>query len=213
MKSLKITKSFNHDVINNTPYTKHNVGDFTSSDYMQRLEEIIVSAQDYDSFYDIFDNLKEQNLGNYVNATTFKLNDVYIYLGFNKDADYYKNLFTRLNDAQVSLAPKFIKTIESEGGFSATFTQIEDTSNDSLKDFYKLYKCISQQDKQNAYSDIQKLLKLGLMNNKILTRNAFEITPNTHRIVISDWDSVMHVSSNEDKLKFLNIARETLFRE
>ena len=122
-------------------------------------------------------------------------------------------MFAKLNKEQISLAPKFVKAIKSDSGFSATFTQIRDTNNENLKDYQIYYDLASQKNKEIAYIDIQKLLKLGLFNNKIATRNAFELTPISNNIVITDWSSVSQVSSQDDKLKLLDMTRKILFRE
>ena len=175
-------------------------------------EKLISEAKDYDSFYDIFDNLEKQQVGKFVEATIFKIKDMYIYLEFDKDADYYKNLFTKLNDANISLAPQYLKSINSKSGFSATITKIAGTDTENLRNFYKSYDTLTKQNKESAYTDIQKLLKLGLMNNKVLSRNAFEVTANG-RIVIPNWDGVAHISTNQDKMNVLNVARETLFQK
>ena len=212
MRFPKITKIFNNEVMKKNVQNSHDSINAKNTDYIPKLEELIESAQDYDSFYDIFENLEKQKIGTFVNSTIFKLNDIFIYLGFEKDANYYKDLFTKLSSSQLSLSPKFLKSVNSESGLSATFTQIPGTYNSELKDFYKFYDSLSLHNKEKAYSDIQQLLKMDLINNKILTRNAFAINPKTNDIVIYDWDSMSHISSQEDKLKFLNIARETLFR-
>ena len=213
MKFPKINKIMNTKIQNKNNQVVQNVEQATGLNHIPKIEELVLSAHDYNSFFDVFENLEKQEIGSFVNPTVFKLNDIYVYLGFDRDADYYKNLFTELNNAQVSLAPKFIKSVTSDAGFSATFTQIGDTYSENLKDFNKFYNSVSKEEKENAYANIQKLLKLGIINNKILARNAFEVTPNTHKIVVSDWDSVSHVSNKDDKLQFLNVARETIFRK
>ena len=177
------------------------------------MEELITSAPDYSSFYKVFNDLVEKDLGKFINPKLFKTDDIFVYIGLKNDANYYKNLFKQLNDAQISFVPKYIGSAKSDSGFSASFAQIADTENADLKDFNKFYNCLSQGEKQNAYAGVQKLLKLGLMNSKIVTREAFAITPNENKIVVPDWEAVFFAATPECKADYLKIARETLFRQ
>lgn len=212
MEFPKITNSDMHNETSNKNMTENpNKLNTTTLALMTKLEDDISSAEDYASFYNAFDTLVQQENGYFVNPTTFKINDVYAYLGFKDDANYYKELLTKLNKAKISIAPRFLKSTTSKSGSSVTFVQIPETSNRELQDYRKLYKDVPIQNKKQAYLDVQKLLKLGIINNKILTRNAFEVVPIENKIVISDWGAVSSVSSNVDKANILNIARETLF--
>ncbi len=212
MEFPKITNSDMHNETSNKNMTENpNKLSTTTSALMTKLEDDISSAEDYAGFYNAFDKLVQEENGYFVNPTTFKINDVYAYLGFKDDANYYKELLTKLNKAKISIAPRFLKSITSKSGSSVTFVQIPGTSNGELQDYRKLYENVPIQNKKQAYLDVQKLLKLGIINNKILTRNAFEVVPIENKIVISDWGAVSSVSSNVDKANILNIARETLF--
>ena len=212
MEFPKITNSDMHNETSNKNMTENpNKLSTTTSALMTKLEDDISSAEDYAGFYNAFDKLVQEENGYFVNPTTFKINDVYAYLGFKDDANYYKELLTKLNKAKISIAPRFLKSITSKSGSSVTFVQIPGTSNGELQDYRKLYENVPIQNKKQAYLDVQKLLKLGIINNKILTRNAFEVVPIENKIVISDWGAVSSVSSNVDKANILNIARESLF--
>ena len=192
---------------------EQNTGNSEDLNHIKKYENLIKGANDYDSFYRVFNDLSEQKIGSFVNDTTYKINDIYIFLGLKNDADYYKELLTKLNNEKISFAPKYISSVKSKSGFSATFTQIKGTDNANLKDFNKVYSCVPIQKKEKAYNDIKKLLKMGIMNNRIILHNAFEVIPNSYDIVISDWDSVFYIPSKNDALEYLNIARETLFRK
>ncbi|MBS4760859.1 MAG: hypothetical protein KHX03_09205 [Clostridium sp.] len=157
--------------------------------------ENIKNADSYQKYWDIIDSeLAKNPKFEKLDDETFKKGEYYIKTSTNFDSEYDKTILNALKEKGISIAPEFIETASSKEGFSLTVLKIKGTKSGDLIDYTKAQHLLSDKEKQEVYTQLQKLTKLGIVNVDILEGNSLKITPDKpHRVISESWRNLCPV--------------------
>lgn len=188
-------------------------------DIAQLLNNVKNSGS-YQEYWDFIDKHIANNPDfEKIDDETFKKGEYYIKTSTNFDSDYDKTILNALKDKGISIAPEFIDTASSKEGFSLNVLKIKGTKSGDLIDYTKGQHLLSDKEKQEVYTQLQKLTKLGIVNVDILEGNSLKITPdNPHRVIAENWRNLCPVeeyttdSPQKPRLIILEKIHSKLFK-
>ena len=170
------------------------------------------AAKDYKDEELIMKSALKANKIKQISSLVYQSDD-YFYadlLQFNSKVQAHN--LKKLTEAQIGIAPKFIDYIE-KGSYGMLVTQIKD-----LKEQHKLmplsegYSLLSDEEKHSAYKDVQKLLKMGIINQEMLRGDrAFYVNSANNKIIVPSWEQIRPIDNGEAE-SILSTIHSTLFR-
>ncbi|MBQ9245087.1 hypothetical protein IJ182_02335 [bacterium] len=185
--------------------------DDTMQNEIQSLIQCTKDARDYEEASKILKNASIDEKINQVDPITYKSGDYVISEVLKKYADNYTGVLQKLTEKGISIAPKFVDSVD-KGNFTILFTEIPGMNGQELVPYYQGEKMLAPEAKQDAYKDVQRLLKVGIVNNKMLrSTSSWFVTPESKKIIIPDWSS-LSIVGDEERAPILNKFHNMLFK-
>ena len=96
---------------------------------------------------------------------------------------------------------------------SILVTKISGTNGKDLIPLHQGYNLLDDEAKKSAYADVQKLIKMGVVNQDMLKGDScWYITPDSKQLVIPDWHHLRPIDADEGK-DILNSVHAVLFKK
>ncbi len=133
------------------------------------------------------------------NGVLFKHGEYIIQNMFKDFGNLYEYNLKKVNNLGLDIAPEHIKTIIKDNDMFL-ITKIKGTKNGDLIPYCKVKEKVSRKNKLAAFSDMQKLTKAGLADDKILhSSDIWFATPDDNRIVIPSFERLRPLSVGENQ--------------
>ena len=173
--------------------------------------DILKSAQNYNEVEKTLFNLVDSgDLKAMDSYTTFNSGDYYIKCMSRLIGQKYSKMIEALGQNDIKIAPEYIVSSDMIDD-SVLITRISGTNGEDLIPMRKGYNLLDDDTKRSAYADVQKLVKLGLINQDMLRGDScWYIVPGSKKLVIPDWHHLRPIDNNEGK-DILNFVYSTLF--
>lgn len=160
------------------------------------LLEKVKNAESYQQYWDILQKYAALPDVTAISNDTLKNKSFYIKFAAGVDIDYLKTILQGLEKKQICIAPKFVASALSKEGFGIAVLKIDGTNSGELIPLSQGYHLLEQKSKKSAYSDINKIIKLGIANAKILDKSGLKITPDKpHRLVCENWQNLYPINN------------------
>lgn len=146
----------------------------------------------------MFDEVKKGEL-EVKNGVLFKKDDFVILNSFQNQGQIFEKNLKKINDLGLEIAPKYVKTITKDNDMFI-INQIKGTKSGNLIPYEIAKKQVSDEDKQKAYLDMQKLTKSGLVDDKIARSSAmWFVSPDDNKIVLPSFEALRNLKTGENK--------------
>ena len=193
-----------NEIVNNynTSYFKYKISQKGTSGIVQndmlslpeKLTKFLSDVEkttDYNSYWETINRFLEENPNAKINENKeIKFGEYIIKPSMDIDAEYDKSVLSGLKKKGISMAPEFLTCANNKEGFAVSVLKIDGTKNCNLIDYHKGYSLLTDESKQEAYKDLKKLLKLGIVNKAIFNGNALKINPDTKKIICTNWQDL-----------------------
>ena len=147
-----------------------------------------------------------------INPITYRSGDYIVRDILRHNGENYANTLKGLTEKNIRIAPQFVEVVHFDDE-TILFTKIDGTGGKDLIPIAQGYSMLSDEAKQDAYKDVQRLLKAGLVNNNMLRGDyAWYITPESKKLIIPDWKPLRPIDASEAN-NILNTVYHTLFRK
>ena len=130
------------------------------------------------------------------NSVLFKCDDYTVQTMFKRFAEGYIRNQKRISDLNLSIAPKYIDTIE-KGNDVYIISQVPGTKTGDLIPFYQAKSLVSKEDLQQAFLDLKTLTKKGITDQNVLNGRMIFVTPDDHKVMIPSWETLRPVQNGE----------------
>lgn len=147
-----------------------------------------------------------------INETTYKTGKYVLKTFLRVSGEGQAKSLEKLTKQNISIAPKLVYT-RNYGDYTIIITQIDGLEEGGLVPFSQGYKLLSDGAKQDAYRDVQKVLKMGYVNQAMLYGDSnWYITPKSKKIMVVDWKPLRSVREGES-IELLNDMYKTIFNK
>lgn len=178
------------------------------------LLEKVKNAESYRQYWDILQKYAASPDVTVISSDTIKNKSFYIKSAAEADIDYLKTILQGLEKKQIYIAPKFVGSALSKEGFGIAVLKIDGTDSGELIPMAQGYHLLEQKSKKSAYSDINKIIQLGIANAKILDKSGLKITPDRpHQLVCEDWQNLYPIKncSKQEINEIINKLHNIIF--
>ncbi len=206
---LKLNKSYSYNKFKvETNYKDAKMQD----DKKNVIDDLILftkESRDHDEVVKILNNAVIDEKIKKVDPIIYKTGDYLIYNLLKQD---YPQVLKKLTEKNISIAPVFVDSVDKDN-YTIMFTKIPGMNGKDLIPYKEGKDSLSLNAKLEAYKDIQKLLKAGLVNHEMLrTTLSWYITPETKKIIIPNWES-LGIIKDEERTPILNKFHSMLFNQ
>ena len=199
---LKNAQFYNNFVINSSlPETKE-----VKIDSIKQIDtfinELIKKIQEANTCTDadkmLEDLSKEGTKLKKIDYVNFKYNNYNILTTLKDFGMPLVNNLEKLNNMQISIVPELVSVLEKDSGLYV-ITQNAGTKEGMLKKYRSSSSDnISKEAKSQAYQDMQKLTKAGLIDDNVYNGKYWYYTPE-NKILIPIWKNLRPISSEESR--------------
>ena len=206
----KITAYYSKLVSNNK---NSHVKDVLMPEKILALIESLKESTNYEEMKALLEQAVSDKDITKINQTLYRSGDYYFLDSLRFRTDQESTVLKKLTEKNFSIAPKFVDVI-NKGDESILITKIEGTNGKDLIPFANGYHLLDNTTRNEALNDIKRLTQAGLINQSIFTRGggSLFITPETKKIVITDWNMVRPIDASETK-PLLDEAYEIIYRK
>ena len=118
-----------------------------------------------------------------------------------------------LSKKMFRIFPQYVDSISIED-YCILITRIPGMNGKELIPIYKEYSLLSEEEKNCAYRDVQRLIENGLLSYQMIRGDyAWFLTPDTNRLVVPNWDLIQLSKNAEDCKKVLKNVHYVLFKK
>lgn len=133
-----------------------------------------------------------------IDHVNFKYNDYNILTTLKVFGEQHVKNLEKLNNMQLSVAPELVSVLEKDNGMYI-ITKNPGTKDGILKHYHNFVSDnIPKEAKLQAYRDMQKLTKAGLIDDNVYNGKYWYYTPE-NKILIPIWKNLRPISSKESR--------------
>ena len=181
-------------------------------DFMNDIIKRIKSTPDVDSITKIImAKIRGRELEQ-VSGNFYKYKDFHILELFKHDGITYSEKLKKLDKLNLNITQKYIETIDKDGSVYIV-TQIPGTEKDNLTPIWKFGKQnISKENKLEAFHDLQKLTKAGLVDDNVLHSEKYWYVNSDNKIVIPVFERLRPITSEDNIQEIMGKYYNILFK-
>ncbi len=146
----------------------------------------------------LFKNVKKGRL-ELKNSVLFKHGDFIIQNVFKNFGSIYEQNLKKVNNLGLSIVPDYIKSIIKDNDMFI-ISRIKGTKSGDLLPYAKAKDKVSRENKLLAFSDLQKLTKAGLTDDRVSrSSEMWYVTPDDNKIMIPSFEMLRNLNKGENK--------------
>lgn len=147
-----------------------------------------------------------------IDNVNFKYNDYNILTTLKDFGKTLVDNLIKLNNMQLSIVPELVSVLEKDGGLYVITKNIG-TKEGMLKRYISLHSDnITKETKMQAYRDLQKLTKAGLIDDNVYNGKYWYYTPE-NKILIPIWKNLRPIRPNESQKDIMQRYYSIIFNK
>lgn len=211
MKSNNIGKFITEKANISQISERRNMSAVKYDDFMQNIVDKI-RKDDFATLRESIINMIKEGELEQVSGNFYKYKDFHILELFKKDGIDYSNKLKTIDKLNLGITQKYIETIERDGSVFI-ITQIPGTEKGNLIPLWKRgAQSISKENRLEAFHDLQKLTKAGLVDDKVAYSNERWYVNSDNKIIIPNFEYLRPINKTESQKEIVEKYYNILFK-